>query len=219
MGQRRDAVRNRMLLVGAAREVFVERGEDATLEEIARRAGVGIGTLYRHFPVREALVEVIYEEHLGEVLAAAERAAAADDPWQGLVDFLERTLELQARNLPLRDVFLRHSVDDDRIAEQRKRIRPLLKRLVKRAHEQGTLRADFTLGDLFFAMWSFGPLFEATAGVTPDGWRRHLRILLDGMRAEGATAQHARALSEAQLDAAIAALRSGRRYRRRRAAA
>lgn len=218
MSQRRDAVRNRKLLVAAGQEVFAERGADATLEEIARRAGVGIGTLYRHFPAREALVEVIYEEHIGEVLAAAEQAAAADDPWAGLSEFLERALELQARNLPLRDVFLRHSVGEGRIAERRKRIRPVLKRLLTRARAQGTVRADFTLGDLFLVIWSFRPLFEATAGVAPNAWRRHLRILLDGMRAEAATAQRARPLGEAQLEAAIAALRATH-YQRRRAAA
>ena len=102
MRQRADAVRNRALLVEAGREVFAEHGPDASLEEIARRAGVGIGTLYRHFPTREALVETIYAEHIGEIVAVAEESAAAEDAWAGLTGFLERVLELQARNLPLR---------------------------------------------------------------------------------------------------------------------
>ena len=214
---RRDAQRNREKLVAAGREVFVEQGADASLEEIARRAEVGIGTLYRHFPSREALVEVIFERHIEEVLAAAEQADAADDAWEGLVGFLERVLELQSRNLPLRDVFLRHPVGEGRIAERRKRIGPLLKRLVARAREQGALRADFTPGDLSLAMWSFAPLFEATAEVAPDAWRRHLRILLDGMRPSAATPQVTRPLTERQVESAIDALRN--RYQRRRAAA
>lgn len=216
MSTRRDAVRNRASLVVAGREVFSEQGADASLEEVARRAGVGIGTLYRHFPSREAMVEVIFEEHIGQVLAAADEAAASDDAWAGLVAFLERVLDLQARNLPLRDVFVRHPVGAGRIAERRRQIGPLLKRLVVRAREQGALRSDFTVGDLALAMWSFAPVFEATAGIAPNAWRRHLQLVLDGMRAEAATPQRVRPLSERRLEEAIAALRH--RYRRRRAA-
>ena len=177
---RRDAERNRQKLLDAGREVFAE-DPGAPFEEIARRAGVGIGTLYRHFPTRDALVEVIYAEHIDEVLAAAEEAADAENAWEGLVAFLERVLELQARNLPLRGVFLRHGADAA-LAERRRLIQPALARLVARGREQGVVRDDFTLGDLSLALWSFAPIFEATSGVAPEVWRRHLRILLDGMR-------------------------------------
>ena len=194
--------------------MLAERGPDAPLEEVARRAGVGIGTLYRHFPTREALVDSIFAEHIGEARAAAEEAAAADDAWAGLVGFLEHVLELQARNLPLRSVLLRHG--QGRLAEHRERMRPLLARVVARAKEQGALRDDYTEGDLSLALWSFAPIFEATAGVAPHAWRRHLRILLDGMRAEAATPQQARPLAGKQLEAAIQALRA--RYQGRRAA-
>ena len=94
-GSRRDAQRNRALLVSAAREAFAEHGVDARLDEIARRAGVGSGTLYRHFPTREALVEAIFAERVGEFLALAEAGHVEPDGWAGLVGFLEATLELQ----------------------------------------------------------------------------------------------------------------------------
>jgi AcrR family transcriptional regulator len=212
---RRDAERNRQKLLDAGREAFAEDPE-APLDEIARRAGVGIGTLYRHFPTRDALVEVIYAEHIDEVLAAAEEAADAESPWDGLVAFLEQVLELQARNLPLRGVFLRHSTDAA-LAERRRRIQPALARLVARGREEGEVRDDFTLGDLSLALWSFAPIFEATSGVAPEVWRRHLRILLDGMRPVAATPQSVRPLAGRQLEAAIHALRT--RYHGRRAAA
>jgi len=212
---RRDAERNRAKLIETGRSALAELGPDAPLEEIARRAGVGIGTLYRHFPTREALVESIFAEHIGSVRAAAERAAAAEDAWVGLVGFLEHVCELQARNLPLRGVFLRQS-DRRSLAEHRERMRPLLDRLVRRAREQGSLREDYTLGDLSLALWSFAPIFEATADIHPNVWRRHLRILLDGMRAEAATTQQVRPLAGKQLERAIDALRH--RYHRRRAA-
>ena len=212
---RRDAERNRQKLLDAGREAFAEDPE-APFDEIARRAGVGIGTLYRHFPTRDALVEVIYAEHIDEVLAAAEEAADAPNAWDGLVAFLERVLELQARNLPLRGVFLRHSTDAA-LAERRRRIQPALARLVARGREEGEVRDDFTLGDLSLALWSFAPIFEATSGVAPEVWRRHLRILLDGMRPVAATPQSVRPLAGKQLEAAIHALRT--RYHGRRAAA
>jgi AcrR family transcriptional regulator len=212
---RRDAVRNRQKLLDAGREVFAE-DPGAPFEEIARRAGVGIGTLYRHFPTRDALVEVIYAEHIDEVLAAAEEAADAENAWDGLVAFLERVLELQARNLPLRDVFLRHGADTA-LAERRRLIQPALVRLVARGREQGVVRDDFTLGDLSLALWSFAPIFEATSGVAPEVWRRHLQILLDGMRPAAATPQRVRPLAGKLLEAAIHALRT--RYHGRRAAA
>jgi AcrR family transcriptional regulator len=211
---RRDAERNRARLIEIGREVLAELGPDAPLEEIARRAGVGIGTLYRHFPTREALVAAIFAEHMEEVLAAAEDAAGAEDGWSGIVGFLERALALQARNLPLRSVFLR--VPAEANAERRKRIQPALDRAIARAKEQGSLREDFAVGDLVVAMWSFAPIFEATAEVAPNAWRRHLQIVLDGMRPEAATPQNVRPLAGKQLERAIDALRS--RYHRRRAA-
>ena len=213
---RRDALRNRERLLAAGRETFAELGVDATLEEVARRAGVGIGTLYRRFPSREALLEAIYEEHIAEVVAAADEAVAAEDAWSGLVRFLQRALELQAANLPLRDVHLSQGTMEGRIAEKRRRIIPLLERLIARGREEGSLRADFTLGDLSFALWSFAPLLEATATVAPNAWRRHLQILLDGMRPEAATPQRVRPLSARQVEAAVDVLRN--RYHRRRAA-
>ena len=213
---RRDAARNRAALIAAGRDVFAERGPDASLEEIARRADVGIGTLYRHFPTREALIEVIFEEHFDQVVAAADAAAADEDAWEGIVGFLERVLDLQARNFPLRSVFLRLPTSPG-IAERRKLIGPLLDLLVERAREQGAVRDDLTVGDLSMAMWSFAPIFEATAGIAPQAWRRHLQIVLDGMRPEAATPQTARPLAGRQLERAMEALRE--RYHRRRAAA
>jgi len=217
MPRRADAIRNRSLLVAAGGEVFAERGPDASLEEIARRAGVGIGTLYRHFPSREALVDAIYAEHIGAVVEVAEEAVADADAWRGLERFLEHVLELQARNLPLRAAFLRQATTTGLVAERRSRILPLLKRMVERAKEQGALRDDLTVGDLSAAIWSFAPIIEATAEVAPDAWRRHLRIVLDGMRPLGATRQKTRPLTQSQLESATDALRG--RYHRKRSAA
>src|SRR5436190_5172508 len=135
---RRDAARNRAKLTAAGREVFSEQGPDASLEEVARRAAVGIGTLYRHFPSREALVEEIFAEHVDEVVVAAETAAAAADAWAGLAGFLEHVVDLQARNLPLRGLFLRVGVG--RAPERRRLIMSQLGRVIERGKEQGVVR-------------------------------------------------------------------------------
>lgn len=213
---RKDAERNRAKLIDAGREVFTEQGPDASLEEVARRAGVGIGTLYRHFPSRDALIEAVYASHIDELLAAAEEAASAEDPWGGLARYLEQVLEMQSRNLPLRGAFLGQQ-PSSQVVERRLRILPLLEQVIARAKEQGTLRSDYTVGDLSFALWSFAPVIEATSGVAPEAWRRHFQIVLDGMRADGATAQQAKPLTRTQLERAIEALRG--MYHRRRAAA
>jgi AcrR family transcriptional regulator len=212
-GRRRHAKRNHELLVAAAREVFAERGVEASLEEIARRAGVGIGTLYRHFATREALVEAIFERRIGELVAVADEAAAEPDGWTALVHFLERTLELQAGDRVLRDVLMRYPPAAG-LASAREEMRRRFEQVLARARAQGTLRNDFTLPDLALLFWSFAPLIDATAEASPRAWRRHLHWLLDGLRADAATPQVVPPLSDEELHGAMQSLREQRLGRR-----
>src|ERR1700737_4909484 len=101
---RRDAQRNRELLVAAAREVFAQRGVDVALDEIARRAGVSIGTLYNRFPTRAALVEAVFVDRLEAVVALGEEALLMADPWEGFVHCLQGICELQAADRGYNDV-------------------------------------------------------------------------------------------------------------------
>lgn len=211
---RSDAKRNDTLLVAAAREIFAARGVEAPLDEIARRAGLGIGTLYRHFPTREAIVEAIFAERVGEFLALAEAALAAEDAWVGLVGFLEATLELQSGDRVLKEIFLRYPPGEGRLAETRQRMQQLFAQLLDRAHGQGALRADFTLPDLALLLWSFAPVIDATAEIAPTVWRRHLHWLLDGLRPQAATAQTEPALDAEQLAEAMSCLREQRFQRK-----
>jgi len=207
---RRDALRNRARLVAAAREGLAEEGSGASLERVAARAGVGIGTLYRHFPTREALIAAVFDAQLDEWLTAARAAAASDDPWQGLCDYLGRTLELQAAHRALHEVFLQN-LPGDQFAGAREEIRCQLERLLERARAQGTLRADFTVSDLALLLWSLGPVSEATAATAPQAARRHLGFVLDGLRASAATPRAEPALTDDQLAKAHRALRDSRR--------
>jgi AcrR family transcriptional regulator len=221
-GTRRHAQRNHELLVAAAHDVFAERGVEAPLEEVARRAGVGIGTLYRHFATREALIETLFERRIGELTALAEAAAAEPDGWQALVRFLEQTLELQASDRLLKDVLMRYPAAPSRVASARAEMRRLFEQVLERARDEGTLRADFTLADLALLFWSFTPLIDATAAAAPSAWRRHLHWLLDGLRRAAATPQAEPPLSDDALHAAMQALREqrlGRRHPRTAAAA
>lgn len=214
-GQRRHARRNHELLVAAAREVFAERGVEASLEEVARRAGVGVGTLYRHFANRDALVEAVFERRRGEFMAVAEAAAAEPDGWLALVGFLEQMLEIQAGDRMLKDVFLRSPPAAGRVEAARTEMRRLFEVVLERARAQGRLRGDFEFADLALLFWSFSPLLDATSDVAPHAWRRHLHWLLDGLRAEVATPSPEAPLSPAQFDAAVEALRSRRAGARR----
>jgi AcrR family transcriptional regulator len=209
-GQRRHARRNHELLVAAAQDVFSERGVEASLEEIARRAGVGIGTLYRHFATREALVEAIFERRIGEIVAVSEAAAAEPDAWLAFVRFLERTIELQAGDRVLKDVLMRYPPVAGRLASAREQMRQTLEHVIERAHTDGGLREDFTFADLVLLHWSFTPLIDATAEVAPNAWRRHLHVLLDGLRVQSATPQREPPLTDEQLHAAMQALRRQR---------
>jgi AcrR family transcriptional regulator len=213
-GRRRHAQRNHELLVAAAREVFAEQGVEAALDEIAWRAGLGIGTLYRHFTTREALVEAIFAERIGELVAVAEGAAAEPDGWSGLVHFLERTLELQAGDRVLKALLMRYPPGEGRLASAREELGLLSERVLERAREDGALRDDFTLSDLALLFWSFTPLIDATAEIAPSAWRRHLHWLLEGLRAGGATPPPGRPLSDEELRAAMETLRAQRLGRR-----
>jgi AcrR family transcriptional regulator len=209
-GSRRDARRNHALLVEAAREVFAERGVEAHVDEIARRAGVGTGTFYRHFPTREELVEAIVAERIGEFLALGESALAEPDAWAGLVGFLESTLELQRGDRVLKEIFVRYPPAEGPLTETRQQIRELFEQLLARAHAQGVLRADFGLPDLALVLWSFAPVIDATEAAAPSAWRRHLHWLLDGLRPAAATPQSEPALDDGQLAEAMGCLRRHR---------
>lgn len=184
---RRDAQANRERILEAARAVFAEEGVDASVEAIAQRAGVGMGTLYRRFPTKHDLVEAVIEESLDAFVAAAEAGLAAEDPWTGFTGFVERVLELQAGNGALREVLVgtaQHGLARDRM---RNRIRPLIRELVLRAQADGSLRADFAPTDMPLVFMTAGRVLGAARDVAPDLWRRYLGFLFDGLRTEGAT--------------------------------
>ena len=196
---RSDARRNRERLVASARELFARSGVDIPVEEITRYAGLGMGTLYRHFPTKEELIDAVLEDAFAELVRCAEKAAANEDGWAGLTGFLEESLALHAENRGLKDVLATREHGRRRVAALRLRMQPLLRATIERAQEQGTLRSDFTAEDLPVVFWTTGRVIESTAGVARDYWRRYLALLLDGLRADSATPLPRPPLTRAQL--------------------
>jgi AcrR family transcriptional regulator len=202
---RRDAVANRARLVAAADEVFSEQGLVAPVEQIAQRAGVGMGTLYRHFPSKAALIDAVFELHLYEVAAEAEQALADPDPWRGLCSFLEGAISRQARNRGFAEIVAVHIRDEELVGKARARVAPLLARLIEAAQKAGALRGDVVYEDLSALLWTSGRIVAATRDIAPEYWRRHLALALDGLRAVGASklpeppldpTQHRRAMEQ-----------------------
>ncbi|HEY6835795.1 MAG TPA: helix-turn-helix domain-containing protein [Gaiellaceae bacterium] len=192
---RSDARRNRERLVASARELFAREGVDVPVEEITQHAGLGMGTLYRHFSTKEELIDAVLEDAFAEILELAEQAAAREDAWVGLTTFFEQTLERHAANRGLKDVL----AGSERAEAHRAGIRSLLRELVDRAQAQGTLRADVTSEDLPLVFWTSSRVIELTETVAPGYWRRHLGLLLDGLRTEAATPLPKGPLTKAQL--------------------
>jgi AcrR family transcriptional regulator len=181
---RRDAERNRQRILEAAREAFAEDGLAVTLDEIARRAGVGVGTIYRRFPDKEQLIDALFEERIGEIVALAGRALHNADAWQGLVDFLDGAAALHADDRGLKEVTLSGVHGLERVQRARELMFPVVTQLVARAQEQGSLRPDAVPTDLPIILLMLGALSECTREVDPDIWRRYLGILTDGLRTQ-----------------------------------
>jgi len=183
---RKDARRNRTALLTAARTVFADEGIDAALDGVARRAGVAIGTLYRHFPTRMDLVATVIADKKRAWIKAAEAAVAMEPAWDGLVFFLERVCELQAGDLAFNDIASMRFPHAPGIETARKRAYDLGRRIVERAQAEGSLRPDITAEDLAFVVWAHSRVSEATHAVDPGAWRRYLALTLDGLRATAA---------------------------------
>jgi len=184
---RRDAQRNRDAILAAARQVFCDQGLEAPLEEIARRAGVGIGTLYRHFPSRVDLLDAVLADIVHAHVEVAEQALANDDAWDGFASYLEETCRLQAANRGINDAMGMRFPRATTVEATKARLFELVAQVVSRAQQSGQLRADLTLEDLAFVTWANTRILQASrAASAPDAWHRHLSFLLDGFRAERA---------------------------------
>jgi AcrR family transcriptional regulator len=174
---RRDAAQNRERLLDAAAQVFAEHGLEAGVEEVARVAGVGMGTLYRRFPTKEALIAALVHDVMTTMLRLA--AEAAGQPGgTGLEYFLEAASACQAAHRGCLPRLWCAGSEHESGPE----IRSLIAAMLADAKSNGRVRADLTSTDLTIILWSIRGVLETTQEAAPDAWRRHLDILIAGLR-------------------------------------
>ena len=181
---RKDAERNRRRILDAARDLFATEGLGATLNDVAHHAGVGVGTVYRRFPDKAQLIEELFEEQIGELVALMEKALEDPDPWRGFTGFLRGNLELQTRDRGFREIVMGTPEGAERVGRIRDRMFPLGARLVQRAKDAGGLRTDFHPADFPILLSMLAVVADAARDVAPELWRRYLEIVIQGLRAE-----------------------------------
>ena len=180
---RRDAELNRRRIIDAAQELFAAKGLEPNLNDVARHAGVGVGTVYRRFPGKEDLIEAIYADGLDMLTGLAESALRLKDSWLGFEFYVRQMCEKTATDRAMREIVFSKAYGGERVREARDRLVPLLQRLVARAQADGHLRDGVSSTDLpIFALLA-GTVSEFAGEVDSQLWRRYVEMLLDGMRA------------------------------------
>lgn len=209
---RRDAERNRRRILTAAREVFADRGLSASLDDIARHAEVGVGTVYRRFPDKQLLIDALFEDRVDEMATVLRVGLEHPDPWSGLAEALETLLTTQAADRGLMEVLLSGIATGERLCGSRERLQPLVAQLLARAQASGAVRADVADTDIPLLQVLIGSLVDATRDVAPDVWRRYLTLFLDGLRAQPdvATPLPSEPVTSEQLEQALAGWRPRR---------
>jgi AcrR family transcriptional regulator len=181
---RADAERNRRRIVRAARQVFAEQGLEAPLNEVARRAGVGIATLYRRFPTREDLITCVFAEKMSAYAEAIEEALADPDPWRGFCAYIERVCAMQAEDHGFTEVLTLTFPTAKAFEAKRNEAYRGFTELIARTKNDGRLRADFSPEDLVLLLMANAGVVAATAGTAPDAWRRLVAYMTQAFAAE-----------------------------------
>ena len=189
---RRDAAQNRDRLLVAASHVFAEHGLEAGVADIAREAGVGMGTLYRRFPTKDALIDALVQDMLQAFIDLASEASQ-EPAGRGLERFLWQSSAYQAAH---RGCLPRLWSTDHELVHTARR---LIAALLQEAKDHHRVRDDLTNTDLTVLMWSIRGILETTGDLAPDAWQRHLELLIDGLRPSSQEFSHP-PITQAQID-------------------
>lgn len=201
--RRRDGKRNRMALLAAANEEFAEHGLDVALERIAKRAGLGVATLYRHFPTRAALIHALEQQTAQLMRDTFQRAMDEPDPWQGAVVLYEWVFVRSVQRRSALDAPFTPLPQWGQPADQADGLPPperlrLGTEILERAQRSGQVRADITYADTLLLAMAFGEIFRYSERIAPGSWRRFFRMFLDLLRPEAAHDLEAPSLSNEQ---------------------
>jgi AcrR family transcriptional regulator len=183
---RADAARNRALLLAAAADEFATRGLDASVADIARRAGIGKGTVFRHFPTKDDLIAAIVLDRIQALSTIGERLLDSDDPGAALLEFLTAAShQRQQRDLS----FLQEAGDNlPEVGKARTTMFQTIHALVDQARDHGAIRPDITGTDVILLMCAPNYVTSYIPDASPYLWQRYLAIIFDGLRPEGAHA-------------------------------
>lgn len=178
---RADAARNRDRVLAAAREAFAECGSEAQMEDVARRAGVGMGTVYRHFQTKDALIDALLTARFTQLADRVRVSIYVGDPWRAIVDAFQATAELQAEDRCLVDALAEHKAIFTERAPIMTELRAIWSELIDRGQRQGVVRADLSVDDIPSLMCALATVVGRSSH--PRTWERYLGLLLDGLRA------------------------------------
>jgi AcrR family transcriptional regulator len=185
---RADARRNREKVLAAARAVFSEQGRDAQIDDVARRAGVGVGTVYRHFPTKEALIEALMVDAFQTIAEEAQRALDIEDPWEAFSTVLWRGAETMSADRALSEVFASIPSAMETAMPMIEGLTVSMETIMRRAQDAGVLRRDAMIDDIPMLMCGIGSATKKEHRCE-GAWRRHLSIVLDGLRATAAESE------------------------------
>jgi len=186
-GQRADARRNHKRILEVARALFAEHGFDVQVEQIAKRAGVGVGTVYRHFPNKIEMLQALIQDRFDGLADAAREGIANPDPWAGFEGFMRYSAGVMARDRALSEAMFEQP-EMMRAGAEGVGMPELLPELIERAQQAGELRPEMIWEDVPGLICGVGrALSEGKIGPQEMSWERYLAIILDGLRAPGAT--------------------------------
>jgi AcrR family transcriptional regulator len=183
---RADARRNREKVLAAARAVFADHGVDAQMDDVARRADVGVGTVYRHFPTKDALLNALTDEQFDVIAAYAREMLELDDPWEAFVRTLWFGGEKTAGDRAFAEIISVASEGPPRPCPGQDDLIVTVGEMMRRSIAAGRMRPDAMIDDIPLLMCGIGSA-SALPHPRPEAWRRHLQIVLDGLRAEAAS--------------------------------
>jgi AcrR family transcriptional regulator len=200
---RADAERNRRRILDAAAQAFSESGLDVGVAEIARRAGVGAGTLFRRFPTKEDLIFAIVEERMLELVAAGRTALDEDDPAVALRRFMFAGVEMHVEDQGFYDAVVSRLNKEERLRDLRDQLVSIAAELLERGQAAGAVRDDLEPPDVPLLMCAAATAAAPMHGALPELWRRYVGLILDGLSPAGATALDQPAPTVADFEAAL----------------
>ena len=183
---RTDAVRNRRLVLSAAAEAFAEQGTEVSIAEIAQRAGLGKGTVFRHFPTKDYLIAAIMEEIIDSLIARADVLSGAGDPAAALLEFMTAGVELLVQDRALCEVVGQPSLQQASVQAGINRLCQAVEALTDRARRRGAVRPDISGQDIVLLLAGIRQTAAPLAETRPELWRRYLALVFDGMQVRSA---------------------------------